>query len=100
MSIEQRADARETSEEAACKTEASRETSSERTVSKRMSCLPGGRANRTVSDRTLGRPAMERFIERALHEAYAATLREKVPQRFKDLLDRLKASQGGNHGRA
>ncbi|MBV9568092.1 MAG: hypothetical protein JO172_08145 [Hyphomicrobiales bacterium] len=43
---------------------------------------------------------MERFIERALHEAYAATLREKVPQRFKDLLDRLKASQGGNHGRA
>lgn len=45
-------------------------------------------------------PPMERFIERSLHEAYAATLREKVPQRFTDLLDRLKASQGGADGRA
>jgi len=43
---------------------------------------------------------MERFIERSLHEAYAATLQEKVPQRFTDLLDRLKASQGGDDGRA
>jgi hypothetical protein len=46
------------------------------------------------------RPQMERFIERSLHEAYAATLQEKVPQRFTDLLDRLKASQGGGDGRA
>ncbi|MBV9112567.1 MAG: hypothetical protein JOY67_07080 [Hyphomicrobiales bacterium] len=46
------------------------------------------------------RPPIERFIERALHEAYAATLREKVPQRFVELLDRLKVSQGGDDGRA
>lgn len=43
---------------------------------------------------------MERFIERSLHEAYAVTLREKVPQRFTELLDRLKASQGSVDGRA
>ena len=48
----------------------------------------------------LGPPPMERFIERSLHEAYAATLREKVPRRFMELLDRLKASQGGVDGRA
>ncbi|MBV8446444.1 MAG: hypothetical protein JO124_00505, partial [Hyphomicrobiales bacterium] len=35
-----------------------------------------------------------------LHEAYAATLREKVPQRFTELLERLKANNGGDHGRA
>ena len=46
------------------------------------------------------RPPVQRFIERSLHEAYAATLREKVPRRFTELLDRLRANQGGADGRA
>ncbi|MBV8963113.1 MAG: hypothetical protein JOY97_08475 [Hyphomicrobiales bacterium] len=56
--------------------------------------------NVSVADTSVRRPPIERFIERALHEAYAATLREKVPQRFVELLDRLKVSQGGDDGRA
>ncbi|MBV8184505.1 MAG: hypothetical protein JOY76_07430 [Hyphomicrobiales bacterium] len=43
---------------------------------------------------------MERFIERSLHDAYAETLREKVPERFTELLNQLKASKGGDDGRS
>jgi len=40
------------------------------------------------------RPQFERFVERALHEAYADALRQPVPSKFKQLLDRLGASKG------
>jgi hypothetical protein len=39
------------------------------------------------------RLAFERFIERSLHEAYADTLRQKVPVRFAQLLDRLNGDE-------
>jgi hypothetical protein len=46
------------------------------------------------------RQPIGRFIEHSLREAYAATLREEIPSRFTQLLDRLKASQGGGDGDA
>jgi hypothetical protein len=46
------------------------------------------------------RPALGRFVELYLHEAYASTLREEVPQRFVELLEQLNASQGRGDGRA
>ena len=88
MSDERQADARQRNEEATSKT-AKRAASSMREHMRRSSKVG-----------LWERPQMERFIERSLHEAYAATLQEKVPQRFTDLLDRLKASQGGGDGRA
>jgi len=39
------------------------------------------------------RLAFERFIERSLHEAYADALRQKVPARFVQLLDRLSGDE-------
>jgi hypothetical protein len=90
MSNERKADAGQRSEEATSKgTPPVRAASSMRDHMRRSSKVGSWE-----------RPQMERFIERSLHEAYAATLQEKVPQRFTDLLDRLKASQGGGDGRA
>jgi hypothetical protein len=40
------------------------------------------------------RLAFERFVERSLHEAYADALKQEVPPRFVQLLDRLSVSQG------
>ena len=45
---------------------------------------------------SLERLAFERFVERSLHEAYQDTLRQEVPARFVQLLDRLNAHKGAN----
>ena len=93
MSKERQADAGYRSEEATSKGTAERGTAPREAAS-------STRDHMRRSKGGLGPPPMERFIERSLHEAYAATLREKVPRRFTELLDRLKASQGGVDGRA
>jgi hypothetical protein len=109
MSNERQADSGQRSEEATSKETGAKGTGAKGTGAKGRGAKGTGATRATSSMRDhmrrskggfLDRPPMERFIERSLHEAYAATLREKVPQRFTELLDRLKASQGGGDGRA
>lgn len=42
------------------------------------------------------RSALKTQIDENLKRVYQETLTEKVPDRFRDLLDRLKAAEAGN----
>ena len=56
----------------------------------RVGDLPAG--ERRKDDRL----PFERFIERSLHEAYAETLRQAVPDKLLRLLSRLEAAEDGS----
>ncbi|SEC39279.1 hypothetical protein SAMN05519104_1294 [Rhizobiales bacterium GAS188] len=52
-----------------------------------------GAKHRSAGEKQRERLAFERFVERSLHEAYEDALRQEVPVRFIQLLERLNAAK-------
>ncbi|SDR19320.1 hypothetical protein SAMN05444161_2027 [Rhizobiales bacterium GAS191] len=52
-----------------------------------------GAKHRSAGEKQRERLAFERFVERSLHEAYEVALRQEVPARFIQLLERLNAAK-------